>query len=545
MNDESSIEMQLEELGAALRQRPSVAGRVLSQVRNLPSQDQVTLPQPAPRITRRRLFATAASIAVAIAAAVLVLPTFPSVSWAQVADALRAKTWIRGQITYANGNKGTLWISPERRIWAQNIDPSVSYFDGKEQVKYEYRGGDGPITKLPLGEEDAQRVLPLDAVALDQDSIGPWLFGSEKIVKQERREVKEGGASWIEFHLTMARGEMNQAVLRVDPKTKLPAYVLFTSPHNKEKVTKFEFDYPAEGPADIYAAGVKPEIAIVDRMPSKLALKVLREMAASRAKIGDFRLIVGHTMHHVGATEVCPGSVVSRKGDRWRVDRCAPPVKARPEQPAAGEDWGEWAEGQLATSQVAPLFVFDGKTIWENSNFAPDDKPNWAVADHVTPQDLMSGEGLGVLRRAYYAKFASLLYPDLTPKQGWTFEVIEAPAEAPGCILVKRSASLATAVPTDGHEWYYVDPAFGHAVVRAELFSAAAGVPATPESALSRQSLQLENFQMSPDKWWYCTLVRNTKFPRPGMGRPNLVTARYSFDFKAALPDSLFSVDKK
>ena len=99
-------------------------------------------------------------------------------------------------------------------------------------MKYEFRAGDKSITKLPLGEDNAQRVLSMNALSHGKSAVGHWLFGTEKILSQERREVTEAGKTWIEFQMTLWRGDMNQATLRVDPETRLPVYLLLMSPKN-------------------------------------------------------------------------------------------------------------------------------------------------------------------------------------------------------------------------------------------------------------------------------------------------------------------------
>ena len=161
-------------------------------------------------------------------------------------------------------------------------------------------------------------------------------------------------------------------------------------------------------------------------------------------------------------------------------------------------------------------------------------------------------------------------------------------ADAPGCVLLKRSARLATAEPLIGHEWYYVDPAKGHAVVRAELFNLPPDTPADPATSRLRQTIHMEDFKQSPHGCWYCTVVHNTNpvmpstAPRPPApigvepvaepagnnptpSKPDYIdgpnayptpnhqgngaiqhvktTVRYYFDFDADLPDSLFTVD--
>lgn len=534
MNRRNTLEDQLESIGAALRSRPSLSDRVMTQVRSAVAEDAVPAAPAVLQVQpRRRFLRSAMAAAVAIAAAALVAILFPSpsaIGCAQVAEALKAQKWIRGQVTYANGKQGTVWISPKRQLWALKLDPSVSFFDGREYAKYEYRGGAEPITKLPLGEADAERVLPLEAIAADKDRLGPWLLG-ETILQQQRREVTENGETWIEFQLTLARGDITEGTLRVDPKTKLPVYLMLTSREDKTKVTKFVFDYPAEGPADIYALGVPREAKIDELVPLKTTAELLKAVAASRAKIGAFQLIVGHPLGGFGDAPVYPASLVTRDGDRWRVDGCLPPDMPGAVPPPAGAGWDLWAADQVKRSTLVPLFACDGRTIWENTVFPETDGFNWQVSKNAAPQSLMSGEGLGSLNLARHIKFAGLLYPDLSPRRGWSFEIDTEPKDHPGCVLVKRSGEVTAPEPRIAHEWYYVDPAKGHAVVQIELFSVVPGRPAIPANSKSRQTIEMRDFQQAPAGWWYCTELVDTMSSLLAEDPPRRTTIRYAFDF--------------
>lgn len=508
-------------------------------------------PHAAPR-RRRRLLGVAASAAATVAAALLIVMTLfpsPSVGWDEVTQAIQTQKWIRGTSLH-DGQRVTMWLSPERQVWAFQLKGSCYFFDGREKAKYEHRGGDQPITKLPLGEDSVQRVLPLEALSQNQNAIGPWLFGTEKVVQQQRREITDAGRTWIEFHMGLWRGEMNQATLRVDPDTRLPVYLLQVSPKDPTQSVKWEFDYPSDGPANIYALGVPREIKIDDRMPADEVQRVLAAMAASRARLGDFRLIVGKAPPALGNSAASYpgfGFVVSRKGNRWRVDSFWPQVEL--DGLAKGQDWVERFEEQLKLDPPKPLYVCDGQTVWKNSNFQPGAQPQWELTRHPAPQDLMSGEGLGMMSAAPYVKLGSLLFPDLSPKPGWGFEFDAQPADALGCVLLKRSARLATAEPLTGHEWYYIDPAKGHAVVRAELFNLPADRPADPIASPARQTMLLEGFQQSPQGVWYCSVVHNTMAAPPGNGpqgngqaQSSKTTVRYHFDFDAELLDTLFTL---
>lgn len=560
MNENVIVEERLEALGAALRSRPHLTSRVMSQVRqaaaaasNLGETTHVSPSKLVHSVSRRypRLFTTAvgavAMVSLVLLIAVMLIPS-PSISWADVTSAIHEQGWIRGTATFTDGATATMWLSSEQNLWAFNLRGSSYFYDGRQRVKYELRAGANSITKLPLGEDNAERVLSMNALAGNGSAVGHWLFGTEKIVSQKRREVTERGKTWIDFDLALWRGDMNQATLRVDPTTRLPVYLQLSSPTDPERSIKWHFDYPSEGPADIYALGVPRDTPINDLMPSDDALAVLHAITQSRESIGDFRLLVAHP------NPTQPGSVVWRKGDCWRVEIYLDHNYAvREAEPLDNQNWVERLEQRLTQCESIPTYVCDGTTVWENANLLPAGvKPQWQVSAHTAPQDLMSGEGFGSLPRAPNVQLASLLFPDLWPKPGWGFEFDPQPADAAGCVLLKRSAQ--TTGGAIGHEWYYVDPAKGHAVVRAELFNLPSDKRSNakdPNESRTRTTIRMLNFHQAKHGFWYPTVVhQSTPSIDPEMheddkhaSQHHEMTIRYRFDFAAEQPDSLFTID--
>ena len=329
---------------------------------------------------------------------------------------------------------------------------------------------------------------------------------------------------------------------------------MLVSPTNPKDPLTWHFDYPEHGPIDIYALGVPPETKTDDRMPSNDALNVLRAMVSSREEIGDFRLLVGEYSGYGDR-----GAVVWRKGDRWRVDSYWEHGDVTPVvEPPEGQDWAKWFEARLKDCKPIPIYICDGRTVWVNSDPLPGARPLWKVSPHIGPQDLMSGDGRGDLPLCPNVQIASLLFPDLSPKRGWGFEFDPRPSDAPGCVLLKRSARLATEKPLVGHEWYYVDQAKHHAVVRAQLFKLPPESPSDPNATRQRQTIRMDNFQQTKQGFWYPAVIYNTMPGRVEIqprkddgGRPVpegailqvKKTIRYHFDFAADLPDSLFTVD--
>ena len=79
-------------------------------------------------------------------------------------------------------------------------------------------------------------------------------------------------------------------MIRVDPEKKLPDSMTFTCGKEKMQAT---FDYPAEGPADIYALGVPRDAPVEDRMPPPDLSRILKLVRQTRRDFDDYLAIAG------------------------------------------------------------------------------------------------------------------------------------------------------------------------------------------------------------------------------------------------------------
>ncbi|MGA2254682.1 MAG: hypothetical protein ABSG53_08480, partial [Thermoguttaceae bacterium] len=235
------------------------------------------------------------------------------------------------------------------------------------------------------------------------------------------------------------------------------------------------------------------------------------------------------------------GSIVWRKGDRWRIDACrhAPqvPPAMRGAKPPDDLGWNDPFIQNLGIFWVGPSYICDGRAVYKNATRGPSSRlpAQWELSPgRITPRSLLSGEGLGnVGGGTPHVNFAALVYPDLTPFYGWSFQFDPKPADAPGCMLIKRSAEIGNG--RTGNEWYYIDPAKGCAVARVELFNLPPGAKVDPKSTSQRDTIRMEDFQLSPQGFWYPSVIRGQPFAQSEV--------HYHFDFDPVLPDNLFNVD--
>lgn len=548
MSSTDPMETRLESLGSFLRERPALGERVMQEVRRSESDtaasDKAKL--LAGRRARRRNWPWVAAVTALGVALALSLTFFrhAAIGWAEVTGAIRAQRWIRAQTTYADGQRAELWVSPQLKLWALKTDDRVQFADERERAHYEFDRRRNRVVKLPIGEQTVARMLPLEDLTGEDSAIGPWMFGTEKIIDQKRCEVYGDGKYWIEFELTFWRGNPNRGTLRVDPRSGLPVYLLMETGPQAPKARKWEFDYPESGPTSLADLDVPHDVAVENRMPPEEALRVLEGMSASRGRIGNFQMAVFQS--DAGPLRVAHGPlVVWRKGEKWRVDRCAlqPGASGNAQRllgPGAGQTWDEWLAESLRST--VPQFVCDGKTVHRNS--APPDAREaiWQPAN-VAPQDLLSGDRSGTFSTT--VDFMRKVYPDLTPPPGFAFEFDPRPAGEEGLVQIRISAELAGGRGT-AHEWYYIDPARGFAVVRSEMFTLESDQKpaALPDE---RQTIRMEGFQESPAGFWYPTVVHETHLRqaidaegKQRLARSGDTTLEYRFDFDAELPDSLF-----
>jgi hypothetical protein len=470
----------------------------------------------------------------------------PPLAWSQVMEAIQHQGWIHGISTNPEGKSGQMWLSPTANMWAYSIGENRYFYDGTNRSKYEYVKSQHVIRILPLGEEDQTRVLSLSSLDNSKPNF-TYLLGTAKVTHQRRIEVSENGTSWIEFELELMGARFNRAAMRVNPVTKLPVRLLFTSSKNHEDSITWTFDYPNSGPEDIYDMGVERGLQIEDLRLTDEAQRVVDAIAASRSQIGDFRLIVSTEGDKTGY-------VVWRKGNRWRVDRSSlwkvPNERWPSEHLSDDMDAKKWFDEQLQLVEPVPLYVCDGTNVWVNSSPTLNSQPTWSRPTHVGPADLMSGEGFGILSGAGFVKFASLLYPNLSRKSRSEEFVYEPnPSNYPGLVLIKRSDSLATEVPTVGHEWYYIDPSKGHLVAKTILFNLPSDELAAPELADRKTSIEIDDIQQSPSGAWYSRIIKERRAVSTGDGRSisgyQQEIRHYDLIFDSDLDDRLFATPVK
>ena len=179
-------------------------------------------------------------------------------------------------------------------------------------------------------------------------------------------------------------------VIRVNPEKMLPdSWTItqgkfeVTQPDSKtvtREAVKVEiaFDYPAEGPADIYALGVPRDAPVEDRMPPPDLDRIMKIVQQNRRDFGDYLAVAGG----YNRDESYIVHLIRCKGDKFRVDEGIGDTR----HVASGDEMEQWWRGRGKEILLAGAALCDGRRVYEHNYVRPE--PWWKPSmDQVSQGD--------------------------------------------------------------------------------------------------------------------------------------------------------------
>ena len=526
-----------------------------------------TRAQPSLATTRRPTGRMLARCAIAASIAVAVLYSFwprtPTV-WAQVQDAIDSKPWIRMRAKLADGTTRENWISIPGKKTAFRVGPTAQYIDVGSDVRFDYDESRGTIIRAPLQPGFGANSLMAFFHEMTRGMYPtPDEIERARVLEKRNRKVVENDKEWLDVELVLQSTEGDPALwsvarmeFRVDPDTKLPQAMtlkLLVPGHNEaadQKPIVFEIDYPAEGPADIYALGVPRDAKLDDRMPSDDAKRALKALADGRRDFDPyFALVFGEAQDY--RFSIPPSLVIWRRGNQVRVESCWPfePVPPYSEKPADTDDL-TWWKSQLKHFHFVTLLVCDGRSSYQAEVSASDEKGDQRVTTWKSLATIGNGDSLSPIHVSPVSHFIPEFYSYPTIiNSGTTSSVTIEPTTTPdmphGVLLTRRTSS---SHPGGYHrERYWLDGDRGYAATRSNI----------DELDLSRDQLIAQNaavedqhsmhdFQRSPKGFWYPTRVarqvaREPKDPAAKRVFESNGFKSFLLDFNVEMQDSLFT----
>jgi hypothetical protein len=499
----------------------------------------------------RRIVAWSASGATATAAAVLLMlflfSKSTSVSWAEMLAAVGSRPWVHGTTTYSDGQRSArseFWVSTGRRSAAFKFGNRRQFEDLETGISLQYDAQEGAIYRVPsfrLREgRSTEAHLPalLDRLIADKADSRDLFYG-ERVIKAERHPEAENGKQWLDYLIDLERidnASLHRTVhIRLDRATQLPELWEQRQPNGVMAVTRF--DYPDNGPHDIYELGVPKTAKLLDRVPKGDLARIIAVQRADRKRFDAYDAIVVQSTAGMATNydHLMNLSVkrVRRKEERYRVDQLliAMPGLVAPEP---GTDLQQWWKENRDRYWSVPQLICDGQTRhfykMLDDRVAPGKKPNLSVvANQQVP-----------LR--WPIDDSPVEWPQLMPEQCsrphlWASEKsreFDVNAEAkdgpPGTVRVIVTEKSG---PPSGELFrYWFDPDRDN-ILRKEI--SAVFDPRTHKLAYL-DTEEYDEFAQSPSGKWYPQRVRRTTTDSPQWQG----VTRFFLDFQPALPDDLF-----
>jgi hypothetical protein len=219
-----------------------------------------------------------------------------SVLYAQVRETIEKKPWICAKQTITKGEKvsgGEEWFSLESKIIVEIVDDGrIKYSDFDHNRRYEYQPMSGTITISPIKEPPpflaAKTVLGLFEKLIEMEK--------EKGAELSRTLVEQDGKTLEIWEVARSEDTGSEKIkLFINTSEYLPitAEVTYTDTTGKTIYQgTTEFEYPENGPKNIYELGVPKEAKVVYlEGPSLELADVAAEYDKRRSQLGDFRAL--------------------------------------------------------------------------------------------------------------------------------------------------------------------------------------------------------------------------------------------------------------
>ncbi len=453
----------------------------------------------------------------------------PSDLWAQVVDAVQAKPWVHGTVRGAQpGQSREFWISTSRATGGSKSAEQITFFDERLRIIYRYEPQKKILYRLPASTADlaqSQQFLETLGGLFRGDAEVKAGFSGMILKDQKRRQTEKDGRKWDEYELHFQIPSRPDADVRetfiVDTQTRLPQSM--TMNNGGGESIEFHFDYPEQGPVDIYALGVPKDATVVDRVPTGDMSRILAAVQAGRERFDDFHAIVVRDESPDSVSgpglEIPMVYLVWKKGNRWRVEIGVGGELTKPRPP--NKDQREWVREACKKIYFRPKDVCNGKAVYEKDNFAFVTTPDQA--------DTMCADAMRAMPTTWS-------YPITFPTPNdRTEEVVDLkPSAGPPNTILVTSRLLQPRGNEIPWQQFWLDPLRGHGVVRRDLRNTD---PATPPTNRDYQDL-MDNWEQTPNGAWYPTRVN--------AGSQNRTTwFHFYLDFPADMPDELFKPAKR
>jgi len=464
---------------------------------------------------------------------------------ADVVKAVAKKPWLHATGKGPNDIDVEMWYSPTNGIVASRQGKQVLFANIRQETFdfYSNKKGETPLlSRLPIEKKDMKRFASqkqiLETLFFGNPS-NAFQGGLQKLVSHTQKTIQDGDQTLIEHRFTTKVENQEQqmvTVLRVNAESQLP--VSWKSMIGKMSVFSGKVDFPDHGPQTIYAMGIPRDMKIVDQTPSDDLKKILAALKTGRTRFDSYRAVVVYSSSADPRLSGADVYQVWRKGLKWRVEDLRRPITYPPKggRITDGPNTKEWWLKRGEILEAIPKIVSDGtREISLHPIFGESDKfgrrPITSFEPHRTNAFVSSSTD--PRPPAFYGEMLPEFqaYPFLQGAKSWSYKTTldPHPDNGPAGTVLYESHGKSSGAR------YWMDPARGYVVSQMQWLT-----PGQPETT-QKGRVEFKNFAMSPNGFWYPTVVRQLQ---NGVSMEDGTTSDTYFgfylDFEAEIPDELF-----
>lgn len=215
-------------------------------------------------------------VAVCVVFGVVIGTSRPSYSWMSMLQALESQPWVESTISGTSEQKTRAWFSQPHRLVVIRKGDDVVWSDWNHQLQSRYTSGASVILRDRLGQAEPRSAASsvLSFLRSNLEGAEPGATAEIGVLSESWRAIGEGDERLVELDVVLSdsEGPPLHLLVTLDPQTHLPLKCQLID-DNAVVASTVRFEYPEEGPEQIYDVGVPRDVVTLDVTSSNEAVQ--------------------------------------------------------------------------------------------------------------------------------------------------------------------------------------------------------------------------------------------------------------------------------